>query len=72
MSAVGCGTELNHAVTCTGYGSENGKDFWNIKNSWGGSWGDNGYIRLLKTSEKGPGICGVLMDASFPKLWWTY
>ena len=43
-----CGTSLNHAVTLTGYGTEGGKDYWRIKNSWNTWWGESGYIRLAR------------------------
>jgi len=50
-----CGYNINHAVTVVGYGSEDGKDFWLIKNSWGTSWGEDGFIRF----KRGSGHCGV-------------
>ena len=49
---------LDHAVLVTGYGTENGKDFWNVKNSWGTGWGDEGYIRFARGNDDN--ICGVL------------
>lgn len=61
-----CGTNLDHGVLLVGFGTEDGKDFWLIKNSWGNKWGDGGYIKLLRTQENGPGQCGIYMQASYP------
>lgn len=41
-----CGTALNHAVTAVGYGVFNGTPYFLIKNSWGGFWGDKGYVKV--------------------------
>lgn len=62
-----CGTELDHAVLVVGYGTENDIDYWLIKNSWGTSWGDNGYVKILRSeSENDIGVCGVAAQASYP------
>lgn len=61
-----CGFQLNHGVLAVGYGNEDGKDYWLIKNSWGSDWGDDGYIKILRNSEDKRGQCGVAMSASYP------
>ena len=61
-----CGSNLDHGVLAVGYGKDaSGQEFWKVKNSWGEKWGDHGYIYLSK-SEKGPGECGILLQASYP------
>lgn len=67
LTSTSCGTNLDHGVLIVGYGTENGIDYWNVKNSWGTSWGDNGYVKIARSSSTNdPGICGVAMDPSFP------
>jgi C1A family cysteine protease len=61
-----CGTQLDHAVTVVGYGSESGQDYWIVRNSWGSSWGENGYIRIAKSNTTGAGICGINKQPSYP------
>lgn len=53
-----CGTSLNHGVLLVGI---KGDEHWLIKNSWGTSWGEDGYIRLASGNT-----CGICVDAAFP------
>ncbi|KAJ6766960.1 CYSTEINE PROTEASE FAMILY C1-RELATED [Salix purpurea] len=62
-----CGTYLNHAVTAIGYGaSSDGTAYWLVKNSWGTSWGERGYMRMQRGAGAREGLCGVAMAASYP------
>jgi len=63
-----CGTNLDHGVLAVGYGEENGTKFYKLKNSWGASWGDEGFIKIERGVSQRGGQCGVLLAASFPTL----
>merc|ERR1711865_355003 len=59
-----CGTQLDHAVLAVGYGTDSGNDYWLVKNSWGSSWGDAGYIKIGSATN----LCGVLNQAVYPQV----
>lgn len=57
-----CGTNLDHSVLAVGY--DTSSQYWLVKNSWGASWGDKGYVKLSMKGDK----CGILDDASYPSV----
>lgn len=63
---AGCEGHLNHGILAVGYGEEDGKMFYKVKNSWGEGWGEKGYIKLARKTGKSKGICGVTSSASYP------
>lgn len=59
----GCGTSLDHGILIVGYAS----NYWIVKNSWGTSWGLQGYINIATgTQNNGAGVCGINSSASYP------
>jgi KDEL-tailed cysteine endopeptidase len=67
LTSDACGTNLDHGVLVVGYGTEGAQDYWLVKNSWGTSWGEDGYIKLGKTSSThNKGVCGIAMEPSYP------
>ncbi|KAH7672345.1 Actinidain protein [Dioscorea alata] len=61
-----CGRQQDHAVTIIGYGNEEGIDYWLIKNSWGTTWGEAGYMKLERNIGDIYGKCGVAEWPSYP------
>ena len=67
LNSTACGTSLDHGVLAVGYGTENGQAYYLVKNSWGASWGDNGYVKIANNGD-GAGICGIQLGAVRPKM----
>jgi cathepsin L len=63
-----CGTSIDHAVLVVGYGTSGGSEYWKVKNSWGTSWGENGYVLICRNCNKNgnEGECGINMYPYVP------
>ena len=57
-------TNINHATNVVGWGTASGVDYWIMRNSWGTTWGESGYMRV-KIVE-GNGVCAIHRYPSYP------
>ena len=57
-----CGKTLDHGVAIVGYGTLDNTKYWKVKNSWGSTWGQEGYILM----ERDVDMCGIAQSASYP------
>ena len=66
VAILGCAQsdpkKMDHGVAIVGFGSESGTDYWIVRNSWGASWGEKGYARIVR----GKNACGLANAASYP------
>jgi len=63
-----CGTSIDHGVLVVGYGTDGSQAYWKVKNSWGETWGQKGYVNICRDCNKNgkDGECGILMEPNVP------
>ena len=66
LDSTECGISTNHAVAIVGYGTDvdSGLEYWLVRNSWGTSWGEEGFVRIAIT--EGDGICAINHRPLYP------
>jgi len=63
--SVFCGHLLDHCVQLTGYGTNSeGTEYWNVRNSWGALWGNDGYLMV----ERNKNLCGIADEATYANI----
>jgi len=62
LSDPSCGTNLDHGVLAVGYDQTGSQPYWIVKNSWGTSWGESGYIQMAMGMDE----CGINSEPSYP------
>jgi len=45
--------EFDHDIEIVGWGTEDGEDYWHVRNSWGTYWGEQGFFRIKRGLERG-------------------
>jgi len=61
IDSKACGKQLDHGILLVGYGTSgkgpkgNTLPYWKIKNSWGATWGEEGYVRFVRDKDQ----CGI-------------
>jgi len=63
-----CGTAVDHGVLVVGYGVSGTQEYWKVKNSWGTTWGEEGYVLICKACNANgdEGECGIYTGPSYP------
>lgn len=69
VTSSACGTSTNHAIVIVGYSTATSPNYYIVRNSWGASWGESGYINIGMAT--GAGICGINQRVGYPytKTW---
>jgi len=57
-----CGKNLDHTALLIGYGTDAGKQYWTLQNTWGATWGEKGFVRLIRDKDE----CGIADMVSYP------
>lgn len=60
-----CKQNIDHAVLVTGWGTDQGQNYWLVKNSWGANWGEKGYFRVERLTGTQPAPCAISALASY-------
>jgi len=64
LDDASCGTTLDHVVNVVGYGISNGIPYWKVKNSWGTTWGQQGFIFIVRNKN----MCGIASVPQYPSV----